>query len=384
MTAREREGAPGAAAGPRPEPGPRRASSAGRERGASPQALTAIDLPLPRARSGKVRECFLADDRLLLVATDRISAFDCVFRQGIPGKGAVLTGISRFWFDRLGRGAQGLPRVAHHLLETDAQRVVEELGLPAEWLADLTGRVMLVRRTEPIALECVVRGYLDGSALQEYLAAGRVAGVPLPAGLVRGDRLPEPLFTPARKAQSGHDENVTFDEAARQVGHELAEVLRDLSLAIYAAGAAFLERRGLLLADTKFEFGLLPGAHPGRSARPGRSPSAEAAGRPGAPLDRSRLLLIDEVMTPDSSRIWEASAWEPGRAQASFDKQPLRDYLEDLTSRGLWDKRPPAPDLPEAVVRETAERYAEAHRRVTGLPPETRNPFPSGPVRERP
>jgi phosphoribosylaminoimidazole-succinocarboxamide synthase len=335
-----------------------------------PPALTAIDLPLPRVRSGKVRESFEAGDRLLLVATDRISAFDCVFARGIPAKGRVLTGVSRFWFDRLGAGADGLPRVAHHLLTADAERIVADLGLAPAALAELSGRSMLVRRTEPIAVECVVRGFLEGSALAEYEAVGRVAGERLPAGLRRGDRLREPIFTPARKAQSGHDENVTFDEVVAAVGGDLAETLRGVSRAIYTGAAALLESRGLLLADTKFEYGLLAGEiadpHPATS---GSTPT---------------LLLIDEVLTPDSSRFWEASAWQPGRAQPSFDKQPLRDYLEDLTRRGLWDKRPPAPALTDAVVRETAERYAEAQRRITGSLPDGWNAAAFEPVSERP
>jgi phosphoribosylaminoimidazole-succinocarboxamide synthase len=348
-------------------------SAAGASITALPEPLTAIDLPLPRACSGKVRECFLAGDRLLLVATDRISAFDCVFARGIPGKGRVLTGLSRFWFERLETGAQGLPRVPHHLLTTEAPRIVEEAGLPRERIPELAGRTMLVRRTEPIPIECVVRGYLEGSALAEYQADGRVAGHRLPPGLRRGDRLRYPLFTPARKAQSGHDENVTFEEVARTLGGPLAEALRDLSLAIYARAAALLESRGLLLADTKFEFGLLPagGAEPAGSARAGAA-------------DLARLLLIDEVLTPDSSRFWEASTWQPGGVQPSFDKQPLRDYLEDLTRRGLWDKRPPAPELSDSVVRETAERYAEAYHRVIGRWPEGWTPTAPDPTPEHP
>ncbi len=335
-------------------------------------ALTAIDLPLPRARSGKVRECFRAGDRLLLVATDRISAFDCVFARGIPGKGRVLTGVSRFWFERLGTGAESLPRVPHHLLSADASRIRQEAGLPPAKLPELAGRTMLVRRTEPIAVECVVRGFLEGSALAQYQATGRVAGEKLPAGLRRGDRLRHPLFTPARKTPSGHDEDVTFDEVASAVGGPLAETLRDLSRVIYAGAAALLEGRGLLLADTKFEFGLLPAA----------GDETSGAREPAGP-DLTRLLLIDEVLTPDSSRFWEASAWQPGRAQPSFDKQPLRDYLEDLTRRGLWDKRPPAPELPDPVVRETAARYAEAQRRITGCWPEGWDPAALEPLPER-
>jgi phosphoribosylaminoimidazole-succinocarboxamide synthase len=284
----------------------------------------------------------------------------------------VLTGVSWFWFERLGAGAEGLPRVPHHLITTDASRIVAEAGLPPAKLPELAGRSMLVRRTEPIPVECVVRGFLEGSALVEYEAGGRVAGEKLPAGLRRGDRLRHPIFTPARKALSGHDENVTFDEVVATLGGALAETLRDVSRAIYAGAAALLEGRGLLLADTKFEFGLLP-----------ETAGSAAVGEPEAPGSNRAPLLIDEVLTPDSSRFWEASAWQPGRAQPSFDKQPLRDYLEDLTRRGLWDKRPPAPDLPDAVVRETAARYAEAQRRITGNLPEGWNPSAPEPVSER-
>jgi phosphoribosylaminoimidazole-succinocarboxamide synthase len=316
--------------------------------GLLPDPVTEVDLPLVRLRSGKVREVFDLGERLLLVATDRISAFDCVFEQGIPGKGAVLTGISRHWFEGIASGRDGLPRLAHHLISADAGRIVADLELPPQAAEALRGRTMLVRRTEPILVECVVRGYLEGSALQEYRETGAVSGHRLPPGLRRADRLRDPIFTPARKALTGHDENVTFDDVVREIGAPLADRLRDASLRLYRAGAEVLAGRGLLLADTKFEFGL-----------------AEAGGG-GEP----ELLLIDEVLTPDSSRFWEAARWEPGRAQPSFDKQPLRDYLEGLVAAGTWDKRPPAPPLPEEVVRETAERYADAHRRITGRAPE--------------
>ncbi|MBA2565077.1 MAG: phosphoribosylaminoimidazolesuccinocarboxamide synthase [Gemmatimonadetes bacterium] len=323
-------------------------------------ALTRIELALPRARSGKVRECFDLGDRLLLVATDRISAFDCVFARGIPGKGSILTGISRFWFELLGAGTPAAPAVPHHLLTTDARRIVDEAGLPASVLPVLAGRTMLVRKTRPLPVECVVRGYLEGSALAEYAHDGRVCGIRLPPGLRRGDRLRTPLFTPATKAETGHDENISFDETVRRLGPELAERVRDLSLSVYRRGAAVLAERGLLLADTKFEFGIPAGPDAGDAPRPARAEGAD-------------LLLIDEVLTPDSSRIWEASAWEPGHAQPSFDKQPLRDWLEDQVARGLWDKRPPAPELPDVVVLRTAERYTEAYRRITGAEPTEAN-----------
>ncbi|MFN2432706.1 MAG: phosphoribosylaminoimidazolesuccinocarboxamide synthase [Gemmatimonadota bacterium] len=307
-------------------------------------ALTALDLPLPRARSGKVRECFEVGDRLLLVATDRISAFDVVFARGVPGKGRVLTGVSEHWFDRLDERGGDLPALEHHLLTCDAATIAREAGLTPAAEPLLAGRSMLVRGTRPVPIECVVRGFLEGSALAQYRAGRSVAGLRLPPGLRRADRLRHPLFTPARKALAGHDENVDFDEVVRLVGGELAETLREHSLALYAAAARCLEERGLLLADTKLEFGLVE----------------EEGG--------SRVLLIDEVLTPDSSRLWEASAWEPGRAQASFDKQPLRDFLDELVERGLWNRQPPAPELSDDVVSETSARYAEAFRRITGRP----------------
>jgi phosphoribosylaminoimidazole-succinocarboxamide synthase len=322
-----------------------------------PEALTEISLPLPRARSGKVRQCFDLGDRLLLVATDRISAFDCVFERGIPGKGAVLTGISRFWFDRIGAGGADAPAVAHHLLSTDVGRICRDLALPPGSETILAGRTMLVRKASPVPVECVVRGYLEGSALYDYLGSGRVAGEKLPPGLRRADRLRRPIFTPAIKAQTGHDENITFDRMAQMVGGELSETLRTLSLQLYEMGSRLLASRGLLLADTKFEFGL----------------AVEKGGEDRVvppEKERDSLLLIDEVLTPDSSRVWDASAWEPGHAQASFDKQPLRDYLEGFSAAGRWDKRPPAPPLPDEVVRETAERYARAHLLITGEAPE--------------
>ena len=330
-----------------------------RRRGASPappaaaEPVVAVDLPLPRARSGKVRECFDAGDRLLLVATDRISAFDCVFARGIPGKGRVLTGISRFWFAKLDAGAAGPPPIEHHLLDAEAEAIVAELALPPQTEPLLRGRTMLVQKARPVPFECVVRAYLDGSALEEYGRTGSVSGERLPPGLRRGDRLRRPLFTPALKALAGHDENVTFDEMSAALGGPLAERLRELSLRLYAMGSEALARRGLLLADTKFEVGLVD-----QHAGPGPE----------------RVLLIDELLTPDSSRIWEAEAWQPGRAQPSFDKQPLRDYLEDLVKDGRWNKRPPPPELPHEVVEETAARYARAYLRITGAP------LPDGPA----
>jgi phosphoribosylaminoimidazole-succinocarboxamide synthase len=283
-------------------------------------------------RSGKVRDLYrVGDDRLLLVASDRLSAFDVVMPTPIPDKGRVLTGLSRFWF------AQTASIVSNHLLSTDPADVPAELtgGDPAA-LAELRGRMMLGRLAEVLPVECVVRGYLSGSGWKEYQATGEVCGVPLPAGLRESDRLPEPIFTPAFKAPPGeHDPNITFDAVVRLVGPGHAATVRDASLALYAHGAAVCERAGLILADTKYEFGVLPD---------------------GA------VILIDEVMTPDSSRFWELAAWEPGRTQASYDKQFVRDWLE----RQPWNKSAPGPDLPDDVVVGTRSRYVEAFERITG------------------
>lgn len=266
---------------------------------------------------------------LLLVATDRISAFDWVLPTGIPNKGRVLTQASRFWFDLL--AAQG---IAHHLLTTD----VAEMNLPSGTnLEELAGRSMLVRKSRVVPFECVVRGYLSGSAWKEYQASGAVCGVELPSGLVESDRLPEPIFTPATKAQQGdHDENVSFDRMASDLGAELASELRDRSLQIYRSGAQHAASCGILLADTKVEFG--------HDAQTGE------------------LLLIDEVLTPDSSRYWPADQYEPGRGQPSFDKQFVRDWL--LASD--WDRNSEPPSLPDDVVTQTRAKYIEAFERITG------------------
>ena len=281
---------------------------------------------LPPHRQGKVRDIYDMGDALLLVATDRISAFDYVLASGIPDKGRVLTQLSAFWFAR----TQHI--VSNHVIETDANRFPSELRRHAEILA---GRSMLVRKTNPIPIECVARGYLAGSGWKDYLAAGTVCGVRLPPGLRESDRLPEPIFTPATKATSGHDINIGEAEAAQLIGAPLVERLRALTMALYAFGAAHAERCGILLADTKFEFGLTP---------------------------EDDVLLIDEVMTPDSSRYWPKDQYAPGRTQVSFDKQYVRDYLEQIK----WNKQPPVPALPDAVVAKTREKYREAFRRLVG------------------
>jgi phosphoribosylaminoimidazole-succinocarboxamide synthase len=296
--------------------------------------LAASTLPLPLLRRGKVREVYEVDaERLLLVASDRVSAFDVVMAEAVPHKGAVLTQISAFWFGHLGH------IVPHHCLASSADGILEAVPSLAPYRSQLTGRAMLVRRSAPIAFECVVRGYLSGSAWAEYRKTGTLAGEPLPAGLVESARLPEPIFSPATKAESGHDENVTFRLMATALGASLANRLRETSLALYAAGRDYALGRGIIVADTKFEFGL----------------DGEGA-----------LRLIDEVLTPDSSRFWPASQYQPGRPQPSFDKQPLRDYLAGLRAEGRWNGEPPPPPLPAEVVAATTERYLEAYRRLTG------------------
>jgi phosphoribosylaminoimidazole-succinocarboxamide synthase len=276
--------------------------------------------------SGKVRDVYrLGQEHLLFVATDRISAFDCVLASGIPHKGRVLTQISLFWFQFLG----GL--VPNHLVTAD----VDQYPAPVRKYADqLQGRSMMVVRGDMVPVECVVRGYLSGSAWKEYKASGRVCGIGLPAGLQESDPLPEPIFTPATKAVTGHDENISFEQMARLVGSELSGRLRDLSLQIYGKAAAYARQKGIIIADTKFEFGSTPAG----------------------------LTLADEVLTPDSSRFWPAEKYQPGRAQDSFDKQYVRDYLEEIR----WNKQPPAPALPPEVARKTSEKYVEAYRWLTG------------------
>ena len=281
-------------------------------------------------RQGKVRDLYEVGDQLLIVATDRISAFDFVLATGIPDKGAVLNQLSAFWF--------GLTTdlVPNHMVATDPAEYPEPVRRHAEILR---GRSMLVRRTRPLAIECVVRGYLSGSGWKEYQKTGRVCGIELPPGLRESDRLPSPIFTPSTKAESGHDVNITEAEAAAIVGADLIRDLRDLSIAVYRRGAEHAEKLGIIVADTKFEFGLV-----------------DAAGRPPG------LMLIDEVLTPDSSRFWPADQYAPGGPQPSFDKQYVRDFLEEIG----WNKQPPAPALPDDVVAKTREKYVEAFRRLTG------------------
>jgi phosphoribosylaminoimidazole-succinocarboxamide synthase len=298
------------------------------------RVLAESRLPLPLLRRGKVREVYEVDaDHLLLVASDRVSAFDIVMREPIPRKGTVLTQMSAFWFERLA----GL--VPSHYLTARADEILDRLPALRGLAADIEGRSMLVRRTEPVPFECVVRGYLSGSAWAEYRDFGTLAGERLPGGLVESARLEPPLFSPATKAASGHDINVTVQAVAAELGAELTSRLRDASFAVYRAGRDHAADRGIIIADTKFEFG---------------------QDRAGA------LLLIDEVMTPDSSRFWPADRYRPGQAQPSFDKQPLRDYLAGLRREGRWNGEAPPPPLPDEVVDATSRRYLEAYRLITG------------------
>jgi phosphoribosylaminoimidazole-succinocarboxamide synthase len=299
-------------------------------------ALAESRLPLPLLRRGKVREVYEVDaDHLLLVASDRVSAFDVVMREPIPHKGVVLTQLSVFWFRLL---ADVFPS---HFLSADSADILGRAPALRAHAAEMEGRAMLVRRTTPVPFECVVRGYLSGSAWAEYRKSGTLAGEPLPSGLRESEALEPPLFSPATKAASGHDLNVTFDRVATELGAPIAGRLREASFAIYRAGRDHAAARGIIIADTKFEFG----------------------------TDRDGTLrLIDEVMTPDSSRFWPADHYQIGRSQPSFDKQPLRDYLAGLRTEGRWNGEAPPPTLPLDVVEATSLRYLEAYRRITGHP----------------
>jgi len=296
-------------------------------------AVLETSLPGVKVRRGKVRDIYDLGENLLLVSTDRISAFDWVLPTGIPDKGRVLTGLSAFWFDHL--------KVPNHLITTD----VEQMDLPGSVgagkgnagnvdRAALAGRSMLVRKTRVVPIECVVRGYLAGSGWKEYRQSGTVCGLPLPAGLKQSERLPEPIFTPATKEESGHDINISFEEMCRRVGRELAEELRRRSLDIYRRGAEHAAGRGIIIADTKFEFGQVD----------------------------DELILIDEVLTPDSSRFWPADQYQPGGSPPSFDKQFVRDWLEGMS----WDKNSTPPGLPPEVVAQTRAKYIEAYEKLTG------------------
>lgn len=292
------------------------------------EPLLKIDLPgIAKVRTGKVREIFDLGDSLLFVATDRISAFDCVMPNGIPRKGEVLTQLSHFWFDR----SESI--VSNHRLAAPGDPLPKELE---PFSAKLAGRSMIVKKAKPLAIECVVRGYLAGSGWKEYQKQGTVCGIPLPSGLQESSELPEPIFTPATKAETGHDMNIDFSEASTIVGTKIAEKCRELCLRIYSMARDFARQKGIIIADTKFEFGLMG----------------------------EDLILIDEVLTPDSSRFWPAEGYQPGRGQPSYDKQFVRDYLETVD----WDKSPPAPALPPDVVAKSQAKYLEAYRLLTGKP----------------
>lgn len=322
--------------------------------------LLHTDLPLPDPRRGKVRDVYRCrtrsgDDATLLIATDRLSAFDVVLPTPIPGKGELLTRTAAFWFDLLGHE---MPSIPHHLISTDADDID---GLTDSQRGPLRGRVMIGRRCRVVPIECVVRGYLAGSGWTAYGATGGVCGVTLPPGLRLADRLPEPIFTPATKADEGHDENISFDTACELVGDRVMHRLRDWSLAIYQLAHEHAVKRGLILADTKFEFGVPLEESDEVTKRRGD----EGEDKKAEALDAERLMLIDEVLTPDSSRYWPADEWQPGEEPASFDKQFVRNHLLALVARGEWDKTPPGPTLPPEVVEGTRARYEEAYRRLT-------------------
>jgi phosphoribosylaminoimidazole-succinocarboxamide synthase len=292
----------------------------------SSEVLLSTDLPGLKLRArGKVRDLYEVGDDLLMVATDRISAFDYILATGIPDKGRVLTQLSLFWYEFF---ADVVP---NHLITADLDRYPETLQ---SYQAQLEWRSMLVKEARMLPVECVARGYLSGSGWKEYVATGKVCGIPLPSGLRESDKLPEPLFTPATKAESGHDENISFEQVARMIGQSAAEKARDLTLELYTRAADYAADRGIIIADTKFEFGYLD----------------------------DKLVLADEALTPDSSRFWPAESYKPGGAQLSYDKQFVRDYLESIK----WNKQPPAPGLPDDVAQRTSEKYREAYRVLTG------------------
>ena len=290
------------------------------------EPLLQLELPgITKVKSGKVREMFDLGDRLLLVASDRISAFDCVMPNGIPRKGEVLTQLSHFWFEKFSS------IVPNHLLARASDPLPAALQ---PFASKLEGRSMIVKKAQPLAIECVVRGYLAGSGWSEYKKRQTVCGIQLAAGLKESSELPQPIFTPATKAETGHDENISFEQAVEIVGRDVAEKVRDFSIQLYSAGREYARQRGIIIADTKFEFGIYDG----------------------------KIILIDEVLTPDSSRFWPADQYQPGKGQPSFDKQFVRDYLETLQ----WNKTPPAPALPADVVARTQAKYLEAYEKVTG------------------
>jgi phosphoribosylaminoimidazole-succinocarboxamide synthase len=296
--------------------------------------MLASDLPLPRIGRGKVRDIYaVGDDRVLLLTTDRISAFDIIMAETIPMKGAVLTQISAWWFNQL----EGV--VPHHMISADADAIIRQVPALQAHRAEIAGRAMLCQRTTVFPIECVIRGYLSGSAWKEYAGSGTLAGEKLPPGLFESGRLEPAIFSPATKAESGHDENITVAQVRKSLGDEVTYTLESMARAVYALGERITRGQGIIIADTKFEFGRDQDGH---------------------------IILIDEVMTPDSSRFWAADAYTPGQPQPSFDKQPLRDYLDVERRAGRWNGEAPPPPLPASVVDATSKRYLEAYRRVTG------------------
>lgn len=296
--------------------------------------MATSDLPLPKIGRGKVRDIYsVGDDRVLLLTTDRISAFDVVMNEAIPMKGAVLTQISAWWFNQLG----GV--VPHHMISADADEIIKDVPALASHRATLAGRAMLCRRTTVFPIECVIRGYISGSAWKEYATSGTLAGEKLAAGLLESQKFAEPVFSPATKAETGHDENITIARMREVIGEEDAYTLESMTRAVYTQGEEIAREAGIIIGDTKFEFG------------------READGR---------IILIDEVMTPDSSRFWAADVYKPGQPQPSFDKQPLRDYLDIERRAGRWNGEAPPPPLPADVIDATSKRYLEAYRRLTG------------------
>jgi phosphoribosylaminoimidazole-succinocarboxamide synthase len=299
------------------------------------EPLRKVELDLPLVKEGKVREVYALGDDLLLVATDRLSAFDVVLDEPIPHKGIVLTQLSVWWFERTS------DIVSNHLITADAEAIIERHPPLAESRSRWEGRSMLCRRTDPFPIECVVRGYITGSAWKEYRESGTLAGEPLPPGLVEAQRLDPPIFSPATKATEGHDENITFEQVRTSVGVVVANTLRDMSISLYERAHDIAAEGGVILADTKYEFGV---------------------GKEG------EILLIDEALTPDSSRFWLVDQYEPGHSQQSFDKQPVRDYLDLLVAKGGWDRMPPPPPMPPEVVENTSKRYLRAYELITGEP----------------
>lgn len=299
------------------------------------EALMSTDLPLANKRVGKVRDVYdltLKDgsDGVLLIASDRVSVFDVVLANGVPGKGVLLTQISKFWFEFFADD------YAHHLISTDPADID---GLTQDQRAMLEGRIMICRKSKVVPIECIVRGYLTGSGYKDYQRTGEVCGIPLPAGLVNSDRIASPIFTPSTKAEEGHDENISFDDACELVGTGVMEQIRKITQGVYQKGRDYALNRGIIIADTKLEFGWGPDGE---------------------------IVLIDEVLTPDSSRFWPADDWEPGREQDSFDKQYVRNYTETLVAEGVWNKEYPGPELPQDVISNTIARYQEALNRLAG------------------